>query len=184
MRCPRCRNQVPDTALRCPECKLPKPKTTRDLSGSGRKKNAKDRSPKTGAGRPKWVNALASVAALLLVGWVGIYLYSFLFEQSQELDSHVAQPALAKLRQEPSLVSGLNVDEYMTQQLEKSRRVGNLLKYQGWTVSPVRGSKTKLLIAFSYEERDNTKYSAEWIADTSDNSFTPQTELAAAAYKK
>lgn len=184
MRCPRCRNQVPDTAARCPECKLPKPKASRDVSESGRQKNGRSRRSKSPVSRPKWVNALACVGAILLAGWVGFYLYSYLSEQPQELDPHLAQPALAKLRQEPSVVSGVSVDEYMTQQLEKSRRVGNLLKYQGWTVSPVRGSKTKLLIAFSYEERDNTQYRAEWVADVTHNTFTPQTELAVAAYKK
>src|SRR6185503_13018100 len=149
-----------------------------------RQKAANGSRSKGKSSRPKWVTALASIAALILTGWVGLSFYSYLAYQPHELDPHLAQPALAKLRQEPSVVSGMNVDEYLTQQLEKSRRVGNLLKYQGWTVSPVRGSKTKLLIAFSYEERDNTQYRAEWIADVANNTFTPQTELASAAYKK
>lgn len=133
---------------------------------------------------PKWMAPVAGAVAFALVAWIGYALYMHFSYQPQELDPHMAQPALAKLRQEPSGVTGMNVDEFMNQQLEKSRRVGNLLKYEGWTVSPVQGSKTKLLITFSYEERDNTQYRAEWIADVTNNTFTPQTELAMTAYKK
>jgi hypothetical protein len=185
MRCPRCHIQLPDNADRCPDCKLPKPKglsPQRDLKAEN--KRSKGRKPKAASSRPKWVNALLAVTALIMVSFVGLYLFSFLSSQPQELDPNLAQPALAKLRQEPSVVSGLSVDEYMTQQLEKSRRIGNLLKYQGWTVSPLKGSKTKLVIAFTYEERDNTQYRAEWVADVANNTFTPRTELAVAAYKR
>ena len=185
MRCPRCHSQLPDAADRCPDCKLPKPKSlSADREPKARKEHLKGRKSGRASNRPKWINALLGAAAIILISGVGLYLYSFLSSQPQELDPNLAQPALAKLRQEPSVVSGLSVDEYMTQQLEKSRRIGNLLKYQGWTVSPLKGSKTKMLIAFTYEERDNTQYRAEWVADVVNNTFTPRTELAVAAYKK
>ncbi len=190
MRCPRCHSQVPDEALRCPDCKLPKPKTSSDHSAanhsavSRKKLQAKKRDLKVNDSRPKWVNALAGVVAFILTAGVGWYAYSHFSTQPHELDPHLAQPALTKLRQSPSSQSGLSVDDYLTQQLEKSRRVGNLLNYQGWTISPVKGSKTKLLIAFTYEERDNTQQRAEWLADVANNTYTPQTELAIEAYKK
>ncbi len=185
MRCPRCHSQVPDEAPRCPDCKLPKPKTSPDHSAaSSKNRQAKKRDSKVNDSRPKWVNALAGVAAFILTAGIGWYAYSFFSSQPQELDPHLAQPMLAKLRQSPSSQSGLSVEDYLTQQLEKSRRVGNLLNFQGWTVSPVKGSKTKWLIAFTYEERDNIKQRAEWIADVANNTYTPQTELAVEAYKK
>jgi hypothetical protein len=184
MRCPRCHGQVPDAAPRCPDCKLPKPRASPDQNGPKRsKKGSKGRNSKASS-RPKWVNVLAGVVALLFTAGIGVYLYFFFSGQPQDLDPHLAQPALANLRQAPSSQSGLSVDDYLTQHLEKSRRVGNLLKYQGWTVSPVKGSKTKLLIAFTYEEKDNTQKRAEWVADVANNTYTPQTDLAIEAYKK
>lgn len=185
MRCPRCHSQVPDEALRCPDCKLPKPKHMSDQStASHKKKQTKKQSSKSQRNRPKWVDALAGVVAVLLTAGIGWYTYSFFTSQPQELDPHVAQPMLAKLRQSPSSQSGLSVDDYLTQHLEKSRRVGNLLNFQGWTVSPVKGSRTKLLIAFTYEEKDKTQQRAEWVADAANNTYTPQTELAIEAYKR
>ena len=185
MRCPRCHSQVPDEALRCPDCKLPKPKSSPDHSAASHKKiQVKKRDSKGSDSRPKWVNALAGIVAFILTAGVGWYAYSHFSAQPHELDPHLAQPALAKLRQSPSSKSGLSVDDYLTQQLEKSRRVGNLLNYQGWTISPVKGSNTKLLIAFTYEERNNTQQRAEWLADMATNTYTPQTELAIEAYKK
>lgn len=184
MRCPRCHSQVPDTAPRCPDCKLPKPKHLPDHSAeSPRRRQVKKRASKDSS-RPLWVNVLAGAMALILMAGIGWYTYSYFTTRTTELDPHLAQPALAKLRQAPSSQSGLSVDDYLKQHLEKSRRVGNLLNYQGWTVSPVRGSKTKLLIAFTYEERDNTQQRAEWVADVANNTYTPQTELAVEAYKK
>jgi hypothetical protein len=185
MRCPRCHSQVPDEAPRCPDCKLPKPKPSPDYSvASHKKRPAKKRNSKGDSNRPKWMNALAGVVAFILTAGIGWYAYSVYSAQPHELDPHLAQPMLAKLRQSPSSQSGLSVDDYLTQQLEKSRKVGNLLNFQGWTISPVKGSKTKLLIAFTYEERDNTQQRAEWVADVANDTYTPQTELAVEAYKK
>ena len=185
MRCPRCHSQVPDEAPRCPDCKLPKPKPSPDYSpASHKRKQAKKRDSKGDTSRPKWVDLLAGFVAFILTATVGWYAYSHFSAQPQELDPHLAQPVLAKLRQSPSSQSGLSVEDYLTQQLEKSRRVGNLLNYQGWTISPVKGSKTKLLIAFTYEERDNTQQRAEWVVDVANNTYTPQTELAVEAYKR
>ena len=185
MRCPRCHSQVPEAALRCPDCKLSKPKHSPDhTAASPKRKLTKKQDSKDSSSRPIWVNVFAGVMVLVLMAGIGWYAYSYFAAQTSELDPHLAQPALAKLRQLPSSQSGLSVYDYLRQHLEKSRRVGNLLNYQGWTVSPVKGSKTKLLIAFTYEERDNTQQRAEWVADVANNTYIPQTELAVEAYKK
>jgi flagellar basal body-associated protein FliL len=175
---------VPDVALRCPDCKLSKPKASPDQQAAQHKKRQAKRRDQKSGNRPRWVNILAGVVALVLTAGIGLYVFLFFAKQTPELDPHLAQPALANLRQAPSSQSGLSVDDYLTQHLEKSRRVGNLLKFQGWTVSPVKGSKTKLLIAFTYEEKDNTQQRAEWVADVANNTYTPQTDLAVEAYKK
>jgi hypothetical protein len=175
MRCSRCGGRISGAAVRCPNCKLPKSKAGA-IPYKSRQEGKR--------GIPKWVTMTGGIAAFMLAIGVGFYLVSYLTEKPLELDPNLSQPALAKLRHSPSTQSGLSVDEYMSGQLEKSRRVGNLLKYQGWTVGPIKGSKTKLLIAFSYEERDNTQYRAEWVADVASDTFTPQNELAISAYKK
>ncbi|MFY9611411.1 MAG: hypothetical protein WAU45_22720 [Blastocatellia bacterium] len=83
----------------------------------------------------------------------------------------------------PSNHEGLTVEESVTRELEKSRRVGNLVGYQGWTVREAPGDKSKLLVIFSFDERGNSKQSAEWLADPVSSTFIPQTELAAAVFK-
>jgi hypothetical protein len=119
----------------------------------------------------------------LLCG-LGFYLFHFYSNRQHEVDPKAALPMLNRLRHSPSTQQGLNVDDLLTQELEKSRRVGNLLSYQGWTIRPINGSKTKLLISFSFEESGNTQQRAEWIADLANNTFTPQTDLAVAVYRK
>src|SRR6185369_1000556 len=112
----------------------------------------------------------------------GCYTYYFFTHQTLDPDPHQVHPALTRLRQAPSSKEGMTVDDYLTAQLEKSRRVGNLLKYQGWTVKAINGTRMKVVFAFTYEEKDNSEQRAEWIADLSNDTFTPQTELAAAVY--
>ena len=194
MKCPRCHTEVPDETSHCPDCKLPKPKNLQAQTESVEQKTETPRKKwPNSAGRsrrkqikqrPKWVAALAaSLAALILCG-MGVYLVVFFSSGPEEIDPKAAVPMLNKLRHSPSTQEGLNVDDLLTQRLEKSRRVGNLLKYQGWTIRPVNGSKTKLLISFSFEETDNIQQRAEWIADVVKNTYTPQTELAASVYNK
>lgn len=196
MKCPRCHTEIPIEASHCPDCKLPKPKglhaqnegTEQKIEAPRRKMpeqaGRNKRKPVKHSERPKWVTVLAGIAAALLMCGTGIYLVLSLSSRSNEVDLKAALPMLNKLRYSPSSQDGLNVDALLTLELEKSRRVGNLLSYQGWTMRPVDGSKTKLLISFSFEETDNIHQRAEWIADLVHNTFTPQTELAAAVCKK
>jgi hypothetical protein len=118
------------------------------------------------------------------VSGVGLYLVTFFSSLPHEIDPKAAMPMLNKLRNSPSSQDGLNVDALLTQEMEKSRRVGNLRSYQGWTIRPFGGSRTKLIISFSFEETDNIQQRAEWVADLVHNTFTPQTDLAMAVYKR
>jgi hypothetical protein len=134
--------------------------------------------------RPKWVTPVVGAGSFLLLCGLGFYVFYFFASKPQDLDPKAALPMLDKLRYSPSTQEGLNVEALLTQELEKSRRVGNLLSYQGWTIKPINGSKTKLIISFSFEENDKKQQRAEWIADLVHNTFVPQTELAAMVYKK
>src|ERR1044072_2217202 len=102
MRCPRCHSQLPDAAPRCPDCKLPKPKASPEQNAAQHKKKQAKRRNSRNSNRPKWVNILAGIVVLLLTSGIGVYLFLFFAGQPQELDPHLAQPALANLRQAPS----------------------------------------------------------------------------------
>ena len=194
MKCPRCHVEVPTEALRCPDCKLPKPKSLIAQSGKDKKKNQTNGQRSFSQGRrpgmkperrlPKWVGIAAGALSVALLAAVGVYIYLYFAHTTYELDPHLARPAMQKLREMPSKLPDLTIDQFLNQQLEKSRRVGNLVSVQGWTIRPVQGSRSKMLIAFAFQERDNTEQRAEWLADLSHDTFTPQTELASAAWKQ
>jgi hypothetical protein len=193
MKCPRCHVEVPTEALRCPDCKLPKPKSLIGQADKNKTKSqmAAKRKPLHGGKPgvkperklPRWASITAGVVSGLLIAAIGIYAYWYFANRTSELDPHLAQPAMQKLRAMPSKQADLTVDQYLNQELEKSRRVGNLVSVQGWTMRPVQGTRSKMLISFSFQERDNTEQRAEWLADLSHDTFTPQTELASAACK-
>jgi len=196
MKCPRCHVDVPTEAVRCPDCKLPKPKSL--IAQAGKDKDKKKTSPayrrdvQRGRGpsakaerkMPRWISIAAGALSLVLVVAIGVYVYWYFAHKTSELDPHLAQPAMQKLRQMPSPQADLTVEQYLNQELEKSRRIGNLVSTQGWTMRPVAGTRSKMLICFSFMERDNTEQRAEWLADLSHDTFTPQTELARAAYRQ
>src|SRR5205085_8477043 len=190
MKCPRCHGEVPTESLRCPACKLAKPKSLIVQSGnklSPSKAAAKRTPPHARKPRrkperklPKWVSIAAGALSVVLIAAIGDYAYLYFSNSKSELDPHLAQPAMQKLRDMPSKQANLTVDQYLNQELEKSRRLGNLVSIQGWTMRPLPGTTSKMLIAFSFQERDNTERRAEWLADLSHDTFMPQTELAAA----
>ncbi len=194
MKCPRCHVEVPAVAARCPDCKLPKPKSLIAQGGKNKSKSQKTANGKPLYPRkpgvkpekrvPKWVNILAGGLSGVLIAAIGVYAYWYFTNASQEIDPQKAQPAMQKLREMPSQQANLTIDQYMNQELEKSRRVGNLVSVQGWTMRPVEGSRSKMLIAFSFQERDNTEQRAEWLADLAGDTFIPQTPLAIAACKQ
>jgi len=194
MKCPRCHVEVPAEAQRCPDCKLPKPKSLIAQNAKNKGKSLPDSKSKTQSARkpgmkperklPRWVSLVAGAVSVALIAAVGAYTYWYFSNTTSDLDPHLAQPAMQKLREMPSKQANLTIDQYLNQELEKSRRVGNLVSVQGWTMRPVQGNRSKMLISFSFQERDNTEQRAEWLADLSHDTFTPQTELASAAWKQ
>jgi hypothetical protein len=97
---------------------------------------------------------------------------------SEQAEPKTVLSALSKLRQMKSNDPSLTIDARLTREIEKSRRVNNLVSYQGWTVRRIKGTNSKVIFAFNYEEVGGIRQSAEWIADLTNNTFTPQTELA------
>jgi hypothetical protein len=201
--CPRCDTDVPVEAFYCPYCNLPKPKggftsaaeekptgtspqqpaaaytpaaaykkETRTSNQSFNRPRKKGRTIKLG---------VLSFAALIAVLSVGLYVFVVPLVLSQEAEPTAALSALDKLRRLPSRDSGVTIGDRMSHELETSRKLGNLAGYKGWTVRPIKGTKTKALISFSYREVDGSEQKADWIADLEAGSFVPQTPLAASA---
>jgi hypothetical protein len=129
---------------------------------------------------------VAVVALAGLVAALSTCAYIFVIAplvHSQGVEPKLALSALDRLQHMPSNDPELSVDARLSNELENSRRVGNLVGYQGWTVHPVRGTKTRVLLVFSFHEVGNREQRAEWLADLNANTFTPQTALAVSISK-
>jgi hypothetical protein len=128
--------------------------------------------------------AVLGVAGLVAALSAGAYIFVVApLVHSQGVEPKVALSALEKLQHLPSNDPKLTVDESLLNELEKSRRVGNLVGYKGWTVHSIKGTKTRVLLVFSFREVGNTEQRAEWLADLDANKFTPQTPLAASVLR-
>ena len=195
--CPRCATDVTAEALYCPYCNLPKPKAgfgeaaspiprsnqaTPVVSRKSRKTRDRRLGQPTDKQRRLRVKVLTG-AALAAVLSVGVYIFVVPLVHSEGVEPKTALSALDRLQHMPSNEPDLTIDTRLSGEIEKSRRVGNLVGYQGWTVRPIRGTKTRFLLAFSYREVGGTEQRAEWLADLNANTFTPQTALAVSVSK-
>jgi hypothetical protein len=208
MTCPKCRANVPEASLRCPSCGLSKPKARtveatekpwkwfgrvavkRESAGRTTEKRSTEihttmnRKPAGPPSKTKRVALMLSISMMVALLGAGACWFVWPLFLSDGPEPQTAALVLDKLRKMPSNQEGLTVDESVTRELERSRRIGNLVSYQGWTVRLAPGDKSKLLVVFSFGERGNTQQRAEWLADPVSSTFTPQTELAAAVYKR
>jgi len=199
---------VPSEALYCPYCSLPKPRRgftaaedepeETNLAENPnppvgvafrRAKQRSNKPAKRSSARPgkpprKLRASVLSLAALVALFSVGIYIFVVPMVYSEQAEPKTVLAALDKLRKTPSNEPGLTIDARLVRELDTSKRVGNLRAYQGWVVRPIKGSKTKVVLAFSYVEVGDVQQSAEWLADLVNNTFTPQTELATTVHGK
>ena len=209
--CPRCSTDVPETAMYCPYCNLPKPKrgfapavteaqavsppdaspvvrrAERQPSNTGKPESARPSNTKKpeatrasnprkpSSARPRSMKVPVVGALVALVG-IGVYFFVVPLVYSDAAEPKMILAALETLRKMPSNEEGVTIDARLTRELERSKKSGNLRGYQGWTVKSV--SKSKVLLIYSFEEKDNTQHRAEWLADLSRNTFAPQNELA------
>jgi hypothetical protein len=175
MRCPKCGTEVPSDALSCPKCNLltPKGRTSRNLS-------LKKEAQHDQLGKAKRYLILGAVVIIV----IGIASYAYLtLSLSSAIDPEAAVRSMNALRQMPSNKEGATVDDFMEQARKESEQAGRLVRYRGWFVQPINGTKSRILVVYSFEEQDGEQR-AEWIADTSRNTFTPQTNLARGAFNK
>jgi hypothetical protein len=176
----------------CPGCKLPTPrgntyKRTRGKVGKPeRNKTEARRSQKRSTPKgKKQINPIivvpALVLAVLLFG-VGSYVAMTLWQEGQAIDAGSLEAVLNKVRVLPSNQTGQTIEEYLDQRVELSRDEGRLLEAQGWDARPL--ANKQFLVTFTFEERGNLHYRAEWQVDLASNRVTPKNELAAKVYKK
>lgn len=205
MICPRCETDVTEEDLYCPYCSLPKPRAgfaaapeeaaPEHADASERptpappvvprkRESAPPQTRRRSAKRPERPSRqlrlpVLSVAAVVALLSVGAYIFIVPLVYSSQAEPKVVSAALDTLRKTQSNEPGVTIDVRLMRELEKSRKFGNLVSYQGWTVRQIPGTARQVVLVFSFQERDNTSQRAEWLADLSSGAFTPQTELAA-----
>ena len=197
LNCSRCGTDVPREAIYCPYCSLQKPKngfaaaappaqstlTEQSKSQSGSNNGRKGspsralKKPRTTSGRSFRVPVIAAIVALISIG---IYIFVVPMVSSYQAEPKVILSALETLRRMPSNEPGLTIDARLTKDLETSRRVKNLVSSKGWTVQSIKGTKTKVLMVYSYQEVGDVTIRAEWLADLATNTFIPQNDKATA----
>jgi hypothetical protein len=121
----------------------------------------------------------AGVLAFVAAGFHSVVLPML---QTMGPDAKVALSMVDTLKKMPSNDGSTTVDASLQKELDTYRRIGNLRRYQAWRIKAIPGSTSQFLIIFSFEENDGTLHSAEWLADSSASSFTPQSELAKSVY--
>src|SRR5262245_33550101 len=170
---------VTTSELHQPVMHKPRRSVQRTSAKTERPAKSAKRSPSRPAKPPRNFRvSVLSIAALVALLCVGLYIFIVPLVYSETAEPGVVLSALDKLRHLPSNEPEVNVDARLSRELETSRRVKNLVSYQGWTVRPVKGTKNKVVLVFSFEEVGGVRQSAEWIADLNSYTFTPQTELA------
>ncbi len=191
MRCPKCYTETPNNAVRCPGCKFPTPQGKKLLSEKRKKKKAEIdliksvkvfKKKKTRRQIKPWLAVVVGIATVLIIGGVSYFITISSFQQSEAKVSP-SQAALEKLRNMPSSTPGMTVEQYLDDEMEKSREAGRLLEAEGWSMEPTNGGG-EFIISFTYEERDAGQKRAQWRVNPAKNSFRAENELAKAVYDK
>jgi hypothetical protein len=183
MRCPKCFTETPTNAVLCPSCKLPTPTGKAKLKERRKKKrelyNFKPVKGKPSRKIPRvkpWVATTVAIVTVLMVG-AGSYYYTIRSMQNEVPSPSKSQIALEKLRNMPASIPGLSIDEYLNEEMEKSREAGRLAEAEGWSITPLQ-NEDEFLISFSYEEKDQQQKKAEWRVNVRRNIYQAQNEMA------
>jgi hypothetical protein len=140
------------------------------------KKNARKSRESAGSGRQRIVLGIS--ATVLATAAAAFFSFVLPMIQSAGPEAKTALMMMDTLKKMPAKESSMTVDARLSQEIETAKRGGKIRHLQGWRIKAIPASTSQFLIVFSYEEHDNTVHSAEWLADSSSHTFTPQTELA------
>ncbi len=176
MRCPKCYTETPNEALQCPGCKLPTPRGQQFVKDKKTQRLNEAKTPKARK-QKKHVSKLITIAALfgtIMLCAGGSYLMFVYIPEIQATTN--SEEVVQKVMRLPSKQEGLSVGEYLEGQVNKAREEGRLAESEGWVVEQV--DDAHFIVHFLYEEKNQPKKSAEWKVDISQNSFTPQNDLA------
>jgi hypothetical protein len=122
------------------------------------------------------------VVAVVLFCGAGTYIFLFTDIIHGKVPAKAALSTLSTFRNLPSNRSGLTVDQLADQALADSRKSGRLARYVGWVTRPIKGERSKLLVIYSFEEKNNLEHNAQWEVDISNNMVVAQTDFAKALY--
>lgn len=118
---------------------------------------------------------------LMLVAGAGYYVLSAAGMLSSTPKPAESMSAMAALRNLASGQDGQTVDQRLTQMVADAKKAGDLTRFQGWTTKPILGDSSTVIVAFTYETKQG-KQSAEWLANLSKRTYSPQTDLAKQVY--
>jgi hypothetical protein len=133
----------------------------------------------------KGVSPLIAVPVLLfgtMVFGLGSYVAMTYWQESQASDTGSLEMVMNKVRGLPSSQSGKTIDEYLNQKVGDSRDAGRLLESEGWNVKQLVGNL--FLVTFTYEEKGNLHFRAEWEVNLASNTIIPKNDLAAKVYRQ
>jgi hypothetical protein len=190
MRCPKCAVETPNEALCCPNCKLPTPRGKTYLKDKkARKQENQARETKRGTQElkapnsvkekkhvPGWVTAVSLVLALAIFGAGSYFAATYWPDMEAKTEDGGRQLALDRVRQSASKQSGMTIEDFLNEEVNKLHEAGRLLEKEGWQVKPLDGKQ--FLVSFSFEDKDKQQKRAAWKVDLNNNSLEPQTDLA------
>ncbi len=193
MRCPNCHNEVSESGS-CPGCsqqttrsrhekEQEQEREARQQAMQGQKREREKKAKRANRGATGMASLLV-VAIVLVAGVLGCYYIVYSHYDSKQVDAKAALALMEQFRHLASNQEGITVDQFIDKEFQRYKHNGTLLKYQGWKVNVIKGTETRFLIIFTFEDTQNVEHRAEWLADLKQKTFTPQTELASAAYKR
>jgi len=201
MRCPKCHTETPPSAANCPGCNLATPKGKHDkqvakekeydrktkkvfLSGLSFGRKGAEKKDDGEPGRASTILKIAIIVIAIGMAGFGSYLLVFSMWESKHADPILAFKAMQAFRTMPSNEEGLTVDQLMTRELDKFKEAGNLKGSQGWHTEKINGTESRVLVVFSFQDKDDKDHRAEWLVDVNSQRSIPQTALAIEMYNK
>ena len=201
MRCPKCHTETPPAAANCPGCNLATPRGKHDKELAREKEYerktkkvflsgfsfGKLRSSKKNDGEPSRIGTIVRIVIIVVaIGLAGFgsYLLVFTIWDSKHADPILSFKAMQAFRTMPSNEEGLTVDELMTRELDKFKDAGNLKGSQGWHTEKISGTESRVLVVFSFQDKEGKDHRAEWMVDIKSQRSIPQTALAIEMYNK
>ena len=185
MRCPKCKTATPAEALCCPSCKIktPRGRLQEELEPESDLRQKfhdilADHKP-TMTHIPVWLS-WSLIVLTVGVCILGSYLSFMYFNNPEPTHVPLPQLALEKLRTKTSNQPWMTVEEALENEVEKSRKAGQLKEAEGWDVRPA--PEAGFMVSYTFQESGKKLYYV-WKVDPLAESFMPQNDAAGYIFK-